>query len=149
MKNTFSRCDFVRSAARVAGAFAAMKDAFAIGMQRPPAELSFPVRLGLARYTFRNFSRELSLLMGKQSSANRAACALLLMDCSTPSPAMRLFPSTLGVANARAIARLPRLNGQRWCFLLNEIGKAARTRRAAGRWQLQQPGRIVGALCPF
>jgi hypothetical protein len=57
MKNTFSRRDFVCSGARVAAAFVATKDAFALAHERPPAEVSFPVRLGLASYTFRNFSR--------------------------------------------------------------------------------------------
>ena len=57
MKNTFSRRDFVCSGARVAATFVAMKDAFALAQERPPAEVSFPVRLGLASYTFRNFSR--------------------------------------------------------------------------------------------
>jgi sugar phosphate isomerase/epimerase len=57
MKNTFSRRDFVCSGARVAAAFVAAKDAFALAQERPPAELSLPVRLGLASYTFRNFSR--------------------------------------------------------------------------------------------
>lgn len=56
MKNTFSRRDFVCSGARVAAAFVATKDAFALGLPRPPAEGSLPVRLGLASYTFRNFS---------------------------------------------------------------------------------------------
>lgn len=57
MKNIFSRRDFVCSGARVAAAFVATKDAFALGLPRPPADVSFPVRLGLASYTFRNFSR--------------------------------------------------------------------------------------------
>ena len=57
MKNTFSRRDFVCSGARVAAAFVATKDAFALAQERPSAEVSFPVRLGLASYTFRNFSR--------------------------------------------------------------------------------------------
>ena len=57
MKNTFSRRNFVCSAARAAAAFVTTKDAFALGVQPPPTELSFPVRLGLASYTFRNFSR--------------------------------------------------------------------------------------------
>ncbi|HET6932359.1 MAG TPA: sugar phosphate isomerase/epimerase [Candidatus Acidoferrum sp.] len=57
MKNTFSRRDFVCSSARVAAAFVATKDAFALGLQPPAAEPPFPVRLGLASYTFRNFSR--------------------------------------------------------------------------------------------
>jgi hypothetical protein len=57
MKNTFSRRNFVCSAGRAAAAFVTTKDAFALGLQPPPTELSFPVRLGLASYTFRNFTR--------------------------------------------------------------------------------------------
>jgi sugar phosphate isomerase/epimerase len=57
MKNAFSRRDFVCSGARLAAAFSATKDAFALGLQPPAAEVSSPVRLGLASYTFRNFSR--------------------------------------------------------------------------------------------
>src|SRR5258708_27017925 len=57
MKNTFSRREFVCSGACAAAAFVAMKDGFALGQQQPPAEISFPVRLGLASYTLRNFSR--------------------------------------------------------------------------------------------
>jgi Xylose isomerase-like TIM barrel len=57
MKNTFSRRNFVCSAARAAAAFVTTKDAFALGLQPPPTEVSFPVRLGLASYTFRNFTR--------------------------------------------------------------------------------------------
>jgi sugar phosphate isomerase/epimerase len=56
MKNTFSRRNFVCSAASTAAGFVATKDAFALGLQ-PPTELSFPVRFGLASYTFRNFTR--------------------------------------------------------------------------------------------
>ena len=46
---------------------------------------------------------------GKAEFRKPRGCALLPMDCSTPSPAMRLFSSTLGVANAggyRAIAEV-------------------------------------------
>jgi sugar phosphate isomerase/epimerase len=57
MKNALSRRDFVCSGARVAAAFVVMKDPFALALQRPAAEVSSPVRLGLASYTFRNFSR--------------------------------------------------------------------------------------------
>src|SRR5271169_4666444 len=57
MKNAFSRRDFVCSSARVAAAFAAAEDAFALAQTRPPTEVSSPLRLGLASYTFRNFSR--------------------------------------------------------------------------------------------
>jgi len=57
MKNTFSRREFVCSGACAAAAFVAMKDGVALGLQQQPAEVSFPVRLGLASYTLRNFSR--------------------------------------------------------------------------------------------
>ena len=57
MKNTYSRREFVCSGACAAAAFVAREDGFALGLQQPPAEVSFPVRLGLASYTFRNFSR--------------------------------------------------------------------------------------------
>jgi sugar phosphate isomerase/epimerase len=57
MKNTFSRRAFVCSGACAGAAFVAMKDGFVLGLQKLPAEVSFPVRLGLASYTFRNFSR--------------------------------------------------------------------------------------------
>jgi sugar phosphate isomerase/epimerase len=57
MKNAFSRRDFVCSSACVAAALVAANDAFALPQERPLAELSIPVRLGLASYTFRNFSR--------------------------------------------------------------------------------------------
>jgi len=57
MKSTFSRREFVCSGACAAAAFVSMKDGFALGPQQPPAEVPFPVRLGLASYTFRNFSR--------------------------------------------------------------------------------------------
>ena len=57
IKNVFSRRDFVWSSARVAAAFVARNDAFALALQLPPAAVSLPVRLGLASYTFRNFSR--------------------------------------------------------------------------------------------
>jgi hypothetical protein len=57
MKNAFSRRDFVCSGARVVAALVATNDAFALAQERTPAEVSSPVRLGLASYTFRNFSR--------------------------------------------------------------------------------------------
>jgi sugar phosphate isomerase/epimerase len=57
VKNAISRRDFVCSSARVAATFVATKEAFALQQERPPAEVSFPVRLGLASYTFRNFTR--------------------------------------------------------------------------------------------
>ncbi|MGB2898281.1 MAG: sugar phosphate isomerase/epimerase [Candidatus Acidiferrum sp.] len=57
IKNTFSRRTFVRSGALVAAAFAASNEVFAVAAGRPPAPEGAPIRLGLASYTFRNFSR--------------------------------------------------------------------------------------------
>jgi sugar phosphate isomerase/epimerase len=57
MKNIFSRRDFVCSGALVAAGFAASKQVFAAGAGRPPADEGSPIRLGVASYTFRNFSR--------------------------------------------------------------------------------------------
>ena len=56
MKNTLSRRNFVRSGGLVA-AFAASSDVFALAQERPSADEASPIRLGLASYTFRNFSR--------------------------------------------------------------------------------------------
>ena len=57
MKDFFPRRDFIRSGAFVAAALAASKDLFAAAAARPPADETSPIRLGLASYTFRNFSR--------------------------------------------------------------------------------------------
>jgi sugar phosphate isomerase/epimerase len=57
MKNIVSRRDFVRSGALVAAAFAVSSEVLALAQERPPAEEALPIRLGLASYTFRNFSR--------------------------------------------------------------------------------------------
>jgi len=57
IKNTFSRRTFVRSGALVAAAFAASNEVFAVAAGRSPAPEGSPFRLGLASYTFRNFSR--------------------------------------------------------------------------------------------
>src|SRR6266700_1542369 len=56
MKNTLSRRNFVRASAIVVSAFAS-KDASALIQERPSAGEASPIRLGLASYTFRNFSR--------------------------------------------------------------------------------------------
>jgi sugar phosphate isomerase/epimerase len=55
--NKFSRRNFVRSSALVAGAFAAPSGAFSLAQPPLSADESAPIRLGLASYTFRNFSR--------------------------------------------------------------------------------------------
>src|SRR5580698_9588633 len=57
MKNSFSRRDFICSGALAAAACAASSDVFAVAQERPTAVEASPVRLGLASYTFRNFSR--------------------------------------------------------------------------------------------
>jgi sugar phosphate isomerase/epimerase len=57
MKDTFSRRSLFRSAPLVAAAFAASSNAFAVAHEPPPADQASPLRLGLASYTFRNFSR--------------------------------------------------------------------------------------------
>lgn len=57
MKNVLSRRDFVRSSAFAAAAFAVPNDAFAIARESPPSNGASSVFLGLASYTFRNFSR--------------------------------------------------------------------------------------------
>jgi sugar phosphate isomerase/epimerase len=57
MKNTWSRRDFVRSGVLVGAGFAASRDAFALAQGSAPADEASPIRLGVASYTFRNFSR--------------------------------------------------------------------------------------------
>src|SRR5258708_34148167 len=57
MKKIFSRRDFVRSGALVGAAIPASKHQFAATGGRPPANEKPAIRLGVASYTFRNFSR--------------------------------------------------------------------------------------------
>ena len=57
MKNTFHRREFIRSGAMAAAAVVASKDAFAVAAGWPPADEGSAIRLGVASYTFRNFSR--------------------------------------------------------------------------------------------
>jgi sugar phosphate isomerase/epimerase len=56
-KITFSRRDFVRSGAVVAAAFSAPAGVSALVHGNSPPDEALPIRLGLASYTFRNFSR--------------------------------------------------------------------------------------------
>ena len=56
-KNIFSRRNFVCSGALVAAAFVASKEIFAVASELVPADEGSRIRLGLASYTFRNFSR--------------------------------------------------------------------------------------------
>jgi sugar phosphate isomerase/epimerase len=57
IKNAFSRRNFLRSGALAAGVFTATSDIFALAQERPSADKPSRIRLGLASYTFRNFSR--------------------------------------------------------------------------------------------
>ena len=56
-KTTLSRRDFVRSGAVVAAAFSAPSAVSALARENSPPDEALPIRLGLASYTFRNFSR--------------------------------------------------------------------------------------------
>jgi sugar phosphate isomerase/epimerase len=66
MKNYFSRRDFVRSAALIAGTFTPGSDVFALTLGSPAADDASPIRLGVASYTFRNFSRAQMIAFLKQ-----------------------------------------------------------------------------------
>jgi hypothetical protein len=57
MNDSFSRRNFIRSGALVAAAGAVSKDLLALPQERPLTDRPSPLRLGLASYTFRNFSR--------------------------------------------------------------------------------------------
>jgi sugar phosphate isomerase/epimerase len=57
IKNIFPRRDFVRYGALLTAAFVASKEAFALAAERIPADEGSAIRLGVASYTFRNFSR--------------------------------------------------------------------------------------------
>ncbi len=56
-KSILSRREFVRSGAVVAAACAAPMDVFSLTPERPSTNEASPIQLGLASYTFRNFSR--------------------------------------------------------------------------------------------
>jgi sugar phosphate isomerase/epimerase len=56
-KNALSRRDFVRSSALVAAACAAPSGAFSLARTPLFSDEAAPIRLGLASYTFRNFTR--------------------------------------------------------------------------------------------
>ncbi|HVR26323.1 MAG TPA: sugar phosphate isomerase/epimerase [Candidatus Polarisedimenticolia bacterium] len=56
-KNAFSRRDFIRSGALIAAAYGTSKKISAMAQAPPSSDDTPPIRLGLASYTFRNFSR--------------------------------------------------------------------------------------------
>src|SRR5258708_5270732 len=65
MKNALSRREFVRCSA-LAAAFAVPNDNFAIARLSSPSNGASPILLGLASYTFRNFSRAQLISFMKQ-----------------------------------------------------------------------------------
>ncbi len=56
-QSSLSRRDFVRSGVLVASALAIPRELLPQGSDRSPVDQAFPIRLGLASYTFRNFDR--------------------------------------------------------------------------------------------
>ena len=56
-KHSFSRRVFVSAGALVAGALATPKELFAVAAGGPAPNEASPIRLGVASYTFRNFTR--------------------------------------------------------------------------------------------
>jgi sugar phosphate isomerase/epimerase len=65
-KNVLSRRHFVRSGALVAAALAASKDIFSTASVPPPADEGSVIQLGVASYTFRNFTRAQMISFLKQ-----------------------------------------------------------------------------------
>jgi sugar phosphate isomerase/epimerase len=65
-KNAFSRRDFVRSGTLIAAACAAPPDVFSLAHEPPSTDEVSPIRLGLASYTFRNFTRGQTIAFMKQ-----------------------------------------------------------------------------------
>jgi sugar phosphate isomerase/epimerase len=66
MKNNLSRRDFARTAALTAGTLSTSASAFALSQNSPSAGDSSLIRLGVASYTFRNFTRAQLIIFMKQ-----------------------------------------------------------------------------------
>ena len=90
MKNLFSRREFVYSGAALAAAASAPVSGFAAS---PESAAPSPIRLGLASYTFRNFSREIVI-------ANMKALKLTTVNCKDVMDHLPADP----VAEAKAVA---------------------------------------------
>jgi len=73
-ESAFSRRDFVRSSALVAAAFTAASDLFALTLGPPSPDEAPPIRLGVASYTFRNFSRAQMIAFLKQLNVLALNC---------------------------------------------------------------------------
>jgi sugar phosphate isomerase/epimerase len=66
MKTILSRRDFVHSSAIVATGLVSTHGASTLAQQRPPASSTSAIQLGLASYTFRNFTRAQMIAFMKQ-----------------------------------------------------------------------------------
>jgi sugar phosphate isomerase/epimerase len=66
MKEAISRRNFVQSGALIAGAWAASGAVSSIAQTLPASGKPLPIRLGLASYTFRNFTRAQLIVFMKQ-----------------------------------------------------------------------------------
>lgn len=65
-RTAFSRRDFVRSSALAVAACTAPRNIFSLALKPPSTDDASPIRLGLASYTFRNFSRAQLIAFMKQ-----------------------------------------------------------------------------------
>src|SRR4029077_15940204 len=66
LKDIYTRRNFLYSSSLVAAALAASKEVFAVSSERVPADEGSAIHLGLASYTFRNFSRAQTIGFLKQ-----------------------------------------------------------------------------------
>jgi sugar phosphate isomerase/epimerase len=74
LKNIYSRRDFVRSGALAAAAFPLASDLFSRAPGQPFPDEPSPIRLGLATYTFRNFTRTQVIAFLKQLNVLALNC---------------------------------------------------------------------------
>src|SRR6201996_9162656 len=70
MKNTFSRRNFVQSGALIAAASVTPRSIPLLAQPSPAAGKPLPIHLGLASYTFRNFTRDKMIAFMKQLNVN-------------------------------------------------------------------------------
>jgi sugar phosphate isomerase/epimerase len=104
--NALSRRDFLHSSALVATSLVAPFDAFALIPERPPSDAASPILLGLASYTFRNFSR--AQLIGFMKQLNLPAVNLKDVKDHLPSAAQE---ETAALADYAAAAIKPHAAG--------------------------------------
>jgi sugar phosphate isomerase/epimerase len=74
MKNTFSRRNFVQSGALIAAAGIASRAIPSLAQPAPAAGKPTPIQLGLASYTFRNFTRDQMIGYMKQLKVTALNC---------------------------------------------------------------------------